>query len=74
MLSVRRRAFVSDDLPGKMIDAKISLSCVSDPSTDMINPRVYKSYSIFCLLRSHQLNATRVSLSGCGTTSRCARI
>jgi len=72
MLSASSRAFVSDDLRWKTIDAKISRSCVSDLSTDMIDPRIYESYSIFCLLRSHRLNATRVSLSGCGTISRCA--
>jgi len=72
MLSARSRAFVSDDTLGKMIDANISLCCFSTRSTDMIDPRIYKPYSILCLLRSHRLNATAVLLSGCGPTSRCA--
>jgi len=72
MLSAKSRAFVSDDLRGKRIEAKISRCCFSGPSTDMIDPRTYESYSIFCLMRFHRLNVTRVSLSGCGTISRCA--
>ena len=48
ILSARSKAFVSDDLPGKMIEANISFFCFSDPLTDMIDTRIYKSYSIFC--------------------------
>lgn len=70
MLSARSSAFVSDDLLGKMIEANISLSCFSDLSTDMIDPRIYESYSIFCLMRSHRLNVARVSLSGCAHITR----
>ena len=50
MLSASSRAFVSDDLLGKMIEAKISLACFSDPSTDMIDPRIYESYSMFLFI------------------------
>jgi len=47
MLSASSRAFVSDDLLEKMIEANISLSGFSDSSTDMIDPRIYESYSMF---------------------------
>lgn len=40
MLSANSRAFVSDDLLGKMIEANVSFSCFSAPSTDMFDPRI----------------------------------